>query len=64
MQISDLRQAKKITIDKSKTVVEGSPKYDLLSFERGPCVHLNAHSSSVQSSRTYITRQTHGTLSA
>jgi len=51
MQISDLGQAKKITIDKNKTVVEGRPRYNQLSFEPEPCIHSNARISPVQSSR-------------
>jgi chaperonin GroEL (HSP60 family) len=64
IQISDLGQAKKITIDKNNTVVEGRANYDQPSFEPEPCAHSNAHTSLVQSSRTHITRGTHGTLSA
>jgi len=64
IQISDLGQAKKITIDKNNTVVEGRVKCDQLSLAIEPCAHLCAHSSPLQSSRTHITRGTHGTLSA
>ena len=39
IQISDLGQAKKITIDKNNTVLEGRVKYDQLSFKPGPCIH-------------------------
>lgn len=53
IQISDLGQAKKIIIDKNRTVIIGSAKY----------AHANAHTSPVQSSQTHITRGTHGTLS-
>jgi chaperonin GroEL (HSP60 family) len=62
IQISDLGQATKITIDKNNTVVEGRVKYDQLSLasEFRPC----AHPSPLQSSRSQITRGTHGTLSA
>ena len=34
IQLSDLGQAKRITIDKNHTVVEGRARYDWLSFER------------------------------
>jgi len=34
IQLSDLGQAKRITIDKNRTVVEGRARYDWLSFER------------------------------
>jgi chaperonin GroEL len=64
IQISDLGQAKKITIDKNNTVVEGRVKCDQFSLAIEPCAHLCAHSSPLQSSRTHITRGTHGTLSA
>jgi chaperonin GroEL (HSP60 family) len=57
IQISDLGQAKKITIDKNNTVVEGRAKYDQLSFEPGPCIHPNAHTSPVLSSRTRLVMQ-------
>lgn len=43
MQISDLGQAKKITIDKNNTVVEGGVKYDQLSFEPEVFIHSNVH---------------------
>ena len=51
IQVSDLGQAKKITIDKNKTVVEGRPRYNQLSFEPEPCIHSNAHIPPVQSAR-------------
>jgi chaperonin GroEL (HSP60 family) len=63
IQISDLGQAKKITIDKNNTVVEGRRTFDQLSFEPKPLIHSNAHTSPVQSSRIHVTRETHGTLS-
>ena len=53
IQISDLGQAKKITVDKNDTVVEGRT-YDELSFEPKPLIHSNAR---------LLTRETHGTLS-
>lgn len=64
IQISDLGQAKKITIDKNRTVVEGASKRDQLFFGPELCIDPTAHASSVQSSRTHITQETHGTLSA
>jgi chaperonin GroEL (HSP60 family) len=48
VQIFDLGQAKKITIDKNNTVVEGWVKYDQLSFKPEPCGHSNAHLWPVQ----------------
>jgi chaperonin GroEL (HSP60 family) len=39
IQISDLGQAKKITIDKNTTVIEGRVKYDQLSFEPEAFIH-------------------------
>ncbi|MBZ5687549.1 MAG: hypothetical protein LAP86_21230 [Acidobacteriia bacterium] len=41
IQISDLGQAKKITIDKNNTVVEGRVKYDQFSFELEAFIHPN-----------------------
>jgi chaperonin GroEL (HSP60 family) len=64
IQISDLGQAKKITVAKNNTVIEVRVKYDRLSFEPEPWTHSNAQTSPVQSSRTHITPGTHGTLSA
>jgi chaperonin GroEL (HSP60 family) len=64
LQISDLGQAKKITIDKNDTVVEGRRTYDQRSFEPEPLIQSNAHTSPEQSSRIHMTRETHGTLSA
>ena len=64
IQISDLGQAKKVTIDKNSTVVEGKSKYDQLFLGPELCIYPNAHASPVQSSRTPITQETHGTLSA
>jgi chaperonin GroEL len=63
IQISDLGQAKKITIDKNNTVVEGRATYDQLSSESEPRSHSNVRTSPLQSSRTHITGGTHGTLS-
>jgi chaperonin GroEL (HSP60 family) len=41
IQISDLGQAKKITIDKNNTVIEGRVKYDQFSFEPKAFIHSN-----------------------
>jgi chaperonin GroEL len=51
IQISDLGQAKKVTVDKNNTLVEGRRSCDQLSFEREVLIHLNDHTSHVQSSR-------------
>jgi chaperonin GroEL (HSP60 family) len=64
IQISDLGQAKKITIDKNHTVVEGKVKYDQLSLATEPWAQQSVHPSPLQSSRTHLTRGTHGTLPA
>jgi chaperonin GroEL len=64
IQISDLGQARKITIDKNHTVVEGTTKYDQQAFELGPCAHSNPKSLPVQPSHTHVTRGAQGTLSA
>jgi chaperonin GroEL (HSP60 family) len=64
IQISDLGQARKITIDKNHTVVEGRSKYDQLSSEPEPYTHSNPKSLPVQASHTRVPRGTHGTLSA
>jgi len=47
VQISDLGQARKITIDKNKTVVEARAKHDQLSIEPDSWSHSNAHTASV-----------------
>jgi chaperonin GroEL len=52
LQISDLGQATKITIDKNHTIVEGSANS---SIGPEPKIHSNAHTSPVQSSRTRVT---------
>jgi chaperonin GroEL (HSP60 family) len=64
IQISDLGQARKIIIDKNSTVVEGKSKSGQLFFGPEHCIYLNAQASPVQASRTHITTETHGTLSA
>ena len=61
--ISDLGQAKKITVDKYNTLVEGSAKYEQL-YLPAPRAHSNAYIPPVESLRTNITRGPHGTLSA
>jgi chaperonin GroEL len=43
LQISDLGQAKKVTIGKNKTVVEGRVKYDQPLFGDDPNAHSDAH---------------------
>ena len=58
IQISDLGQAKKITVDKNSTVVEGGAESQ---FKIG--AH-SAYSSPVHSSLTKIIGAAHGTLSA
>jgi chaperonin GroEL (HSP60 family) len=52
IQISDLGQAKKITIDKNNTVVEGRVKYDQLPIEPEALIHSNGSHLTLQSSRT------------
>jgi hypothetical protein len=42
VQIADLGQAKKITIDQNNTAVESWVRYDQRSFEPEPCAHSNA----------------------
>ncbi len=54
MQISDLGLARKITIDKNHTWVEGRAQYNQLSFEPGASIPSNGHSSQVKSSGTAI----------
>src|SRR5271157_2152215 len=50
IQISDLGQARKITIDKNHTIVEGRMQYEQPCFEAEPCLHCNAHTSAAPSS--------------
>ena len=54
VQISDLGQAKKVTIGKNRTVIEGRVIFDQLSFESDAFVHSNGRTSPVQFSRTDI----------
>jgi len=52
IQISNLGQAKKVTIDKNHTIVEGRAQHEHLFFGPDPCIHSNAYTSPLQSSRT------------
>jgi chaperonin GroEL (HSP60 family) len=61
--LCDLGQARKITVDKNNTLVEGRAKYDQL-YLPAPRAHSNAYIPPVESLRTSITPGTHGTLSA
>jgi chaperonin GroEL len=61
--LSDLGQAKKITVDKNHTLVEGGVKYDQF-YLPAPCARSNAYIQPVESLRTDIRRGPHGTLSA
>ena len=54
IQISDLGQARKITIDKNHTIVEGRMQYKPPCFEPEPCLHSNAHTSPVPSSPSRV----------
>jgi chaperonin GroEL (HSP60 family) len=54
MQISDLGLARKITIDKDRTWIEGRAQYNQLSFEPGARIPSNGHSSQEKSSGTAI----------
>lgn len=60
--LSDLGQARKITIDKNNTLVEGRAKCEQL-YLPAPCAHSNAYLPPVESLRTNITPGPHGTLS-
>jgi len=57
MQISDLGQARKITVDKTHTLVEGSANYRHLSFDAESCALANIYTSPVQSSQTHAQRK-------
>ncbi len=61
--ISDLGQARKITIDKNYTIGEGRVQYEPLSFGLEPYTYSNAHTSLLQSSGILITQGTYGILS-
>jgi chaperonin GroEL (HSP60 family) len=63
LQISNLGQARRITIDKNHTIVEGRPQCEQLYLAPGPHTHSKAHTSLVQSSGTQITQGTYGVLS-
>jgi chaperonin GroEL (HSP60 family) len=54
IQISDLGQARKITIGKNHTIVEGRMQYERPCYELEPCLHSNAQSSSVPSSPSRV----------
>ncbi len=54
IQISDLGQARKITIDKSHTIVEGRMQNEQPCFKPEPCLHSNAHTSPVPSSPSCV----------
>jgi chaperonin GroEL len=60
IKMSDLGHARKITIDKNQTVIEGWHKLAQPPFEPQLCLPPNAHPSTVQSSPTHVARQTHG----
>ena len=47
VQVSDLGLARKITVDKNHTMVEGRTNYDRLSFEPVSCTQANAYASPV-----------------
>jgi chaperonin GroEL (HSP60 family) len=63
IQISDLGQAKKITVDKNNTVVEGWAECHQVSPHSKIGAH-SAYTSPVHSSLTRITGASHGTLLA
>lgn len=48
LQISDLGQARRITVDKNHTVVEGRTNYGRLSFEPSSCTPVNPYASPAQ----------------
>ncbi len=64
LRISDLGRAKKITINKNSTVIEGRATSSQFSFDPGPGMRANAQISPVQSCWPHITPGTHGILSA
>jgi chaperonin GroEL len=49
LQISDLGQAKKITIGRKNTFIERRAKYNRISFESEASIHPKGHTSPVQS---------------
>jgi chaperonin GroEL (HSP60 family) len=61
--LSDLGQAKKITVDKYNTLVESRAKHDQL-YLPSPCARSNAHIPPAESLRTDSRRGPRGTLSA
>jgi chaperonin GroEL (HSP60 family) len=63
MQISDLGQARKITIDKNHTTVEGRAQYEQLSLGPEPYAHSSAHTSLAHASAIQITQGPYGIFS-
>lgn len=63
IQISDLGQARKITVDKNNTLIESRTRFDQVSFETSSRIQSDVLSSPVRSLRTDITVGTHGALS-
>jgi chaperonin GroEL (HSP60 family) len=63
IQISDLGQARKITIGKNHTIIEGRAQCEQLFFEPKPCARSNADTPLAQSSWIHVTRGMQGTLS-
>jgi len=63
IQLSDLGQARKITVHKNNTLIEARAKFDQLSSETSSRIQSDALTSPVQSLRTDITAGTHRTLS-
>jgi len=64
LHISDLGQAKTVTIDTNNTVVEVLEKYEQPSVESEPWVQSKAHTSPLPPSPAPFVRGSHGTLSA
>lgn len=64
LRISDLGWAKKITINKNSTVIEGKATSSQFPFEPGLGIRANTQTSPVQYSWPHITPGTHGILSA
>jgi len=57
LQISDLGLARKITVDKNHTVVEGNANYRRLFFEAVSCIQANAHAAPAQSASMHTQRK-------
>lgn len=64
IQISDLGQAKKITIDKNNTTVEGRAEFDQTPLGPEHRSLSTAHASLLQTAGAHVKRGTQGTLSA